>query len=70
MLRFIIVFTGFLLYLIITLPVVPIGLLIGVFNRRARDIMFLRMVQAAFTWFLWVTGMKLTVIGEENVPKA
>ena len=69
MLRFIIVFTGFLLYLIITLPVVPIGLLIGVFNRRARDIMFLRMVQAAFKWFLWVTGMKLTVIGEENVPK-
>lgn len=69
MLRFIIVFTGFLLYLVITLPVVLIGLLIGVFNRRARDILFLRMVQGAFKLFLWITGMKLTVIGEENIPK-
>ena len=69
MIRFIIVFSGFVLYLILTLIIVPFGLLIGVFNRKARDYMFLRMVQAAFKWFLFVTGTKLTVIGEENIPK-
>lgn len=69
MIRFLIVFTGFVLYLIVTLPIVLVGLLIGLFNRKMRDMMFLRMVQGAFKYFLWVTGMKLTVIGEEKVPK-
>lgn len=69
MIRFILVFSGFVLYLILTLVIVPFGLLIGVFNKRARDYMFLRMVQAAFKLFLCITGTKLTVIGEENIPK-
>lgn len=69
MIRFIIVFTTFVIYLIITLPIVLVVLMIGLFNRRARDLIFLRMVQGAFKFFLAVTGMKLTVIGEENIPK-
>lgn len=69
MIRFILVFTCFVLYLILTLPVVLVGLIIGHFNRMKRDMMFLRMVQGAFKFFLWITGMKLTVIGEEHVPK-
>lgn len=69
MIRFIIVFSGFVLYLILTLLVVPFGLLIGCFDRKKRDMMFLRMVQGAFKYFLWVVGMKLEVIGEERVPK-
>ena len=69
MIRFILVFSGFILYLILTLVIVPFGLLIGVFNRKARDYMFLRMVQGAFKSFLFITGTKLTVIGEENIPR-
>lgn len=69
MIRFLIVFTCFVLYLILTLPVVPVGLLIGLWNRKARDMMFLRMVQGTFKFMLWVTGMRLTIIGEEHVPR-
>ena len=34
-----------------------------------KDISSLRMVQAIFKFILWITGAKVTVIGEENVPK-
>lgn len=69
MIRFILVVSGLILYLILTLPIVLVGLLIGVFNRKARDYMFLGMVKCVFKLFLFYTGMKLTVIGEELVPK-
>ena len=69
MIRFILAGTTAVLYLILTLPVVPIGLLIGVFNRQARDYMFLRMVQGVFKLIVFIAGVKLTVIGEERVPK-
>ena len=34
----------------------------------AKEISSLRIVQAVFRFILWVAGVKLTVIGEENVP--
>lgn len=69
MIRFICTVLGVTLYLIFTLPIVPVGLLIGLFDRERRDYMFLYMVQAAFQIFLWIAGVDVTVIGEENVPK-
>ena len=44
-------------------------MLIGKFSRRAKDYSCLRLVQAAFKLIMFATGVKLTVIGEENVPK-
>lgn len=56
-------------YLILFIPVLLILWIVGKFNRRARDIVSLRMVQAAFKAIIWTTGAKVTVIGEENVPQ-
>lgn len=69
MIRFILTVIGLVLYLVLTLAVVPFIMLVGVFNREKRDYIFLRMVQWAFKGFLRLAGTKLTVIGEENVPK-
>lgn len=44
-------------------------LIISKFNRKAADISQLRMVQWAFRVILFICGTKVTVIGEENVPK-
>ena len=43
--------------------------IISKFNRKAADISQLRMVQWAFRVILFICGTKVTVIGEENVPK-
>ena len=42
--------------------------LIGKFNPQARDISSLRIVQWGFKVILKMTGVKVTVIGEENIP--
>ena len=69
MIRFIIIVLIVLLYLILGIPVLLIEWVIGKINRRARDYSSLRLVQAAFKLIMFATGVKLTVIGEENVPK-
>lgn len=58
-----------LLYLILGLPVLGIEWIISKFNRPAADISQLRMVQWAFRVVCFLAGVKLTVKGEENVPK-
>ena len=69
MIRFIIIVLIVLLYLILGIPVLLIEWVIGKINRRARAYSRLRLVQAAFKLIMFATGVKLTVIGEENVPK-
>lgn len=69
MIRFIVALLCAVLFVILTLPIVPVGLLIGYFNRERRDMMFLRMVQWIFKVIVVIAGVKLTVIGEERVPK-
>ena len=58
-----------ILYLIIGIPVLFVEWIIGKFNRQAADISQLRMVQWAFRVILFICGTRLTIIGEENVPK-
>ena len=57
------------LFLILTIPVLFVEWIISKFNRRASDISSLRIVQWAFKVVLFICGTKVTVIGEENVPK-
>ena len=68
MLRFIIVASSVILFLIVTLPVQLIEWIIGKFNQNAKDYSSLRIVQWAFNVILKITGVEVTVIGEENVP--
>lgn len=68
MFRFICIVIFLVLYLILTIPVLIVEWIIGIFNPYARDISSLRMVQWGFRVILRITGVSVTVIGEENVP--
>ena len=69
MIRLILALLFLILYLIIGIPILGIEWLIAKFNKQAADISQLRMVQWAFRVVLFICGTKVTVIGEENVPK-
>lgn len=68
MIRLILVVLFVILFLLIGIPVLAIEWIIAKFNPYAADISQLRMVQWAFKVILVLSGTKLTVIGEENVP--
>ena len=68
MFRFICVVVFLILYLILSLPVFLVEWIIGKFNKNAKDYSSLRIVQWGFRCILKITGVKITVIGEENVP--
>ena len=55
-------------YLILGIPVLGVEWIISKFNKKASDYQCLRMVQWAFNCMLKMTGVEVTVIGEENVP--
>lgn len=69
MIRLIFVILFVALYLIIGIPILFVEWLISKKFRYAADISQLRMVQWAFKVILVLSGVQLTVIGEENVPK-
>ena len=69
MLRLIVIALMLLLYLLLGIPVLLVEWVIGKYNKKAKDYSCLRMVQTAFKLMLKVAGVRLTVIGEEHVPK-
>ena len=69
MIRFILVCIVVIAYLVLTIPVLLVEWIIGKFSPSAKDISSLRIIQAVFKGVLWISGVKVTVIGEENVPK-
>lgn len=58
--------TGFL---ILSIPVMVIEWIIGKFNPGLKDRSSLKIVNGVFSLILWEAGVKVTVLGEENVPK-
>ncbi|MCF0133024.1 MAG: 1-acyl-sn-glycerol-3-phosphate acyltransferase [Blautia sp.] len=69
MLRFILVCIVVIGFLILSIPILLVEWIIGKFKPEVKDISSLRIIQAVFKFILWITGVKVTVIGEENVPK-
>ena len=69
MIRLILTLVFVILYLIIGIPVLGAEWIIAKYNKKAADLSQLRMVQWAFRVILFICGTKVTVIGEENVPK-
>lgn len=59
----------FVLFLILSIPLMLIMRLIGCFNRRAKVAGSQAIVNWAFRLVLWTTGSKITVLGRENIPK-
>lgn len=68
MFRFICLVIFLVSFLILSIPVFFVEWVIGKFNRSKRDYSSLRIVQWAFKVILKITGVEVTVIGEENVP--
>ena len=62
MIRFICIAVFLILYLILSIPVFLVEWIIGKFNRRAKDISSLRIVQWGFKVILKITGVTTTVI--------
>ena len=69
MIRFILVCIVVIGYLILSIPILLVEWIIGRFSPEKKDISSLRIIQAVFRFILKITGVKITVIGEENVPK-
>lgn len=57
------------IFLIVSIPLLIIEWILRKFNRYAADISSLRIIQWVFKVIAFISGVKLTVIGEENVPK-
>ena len=68
MIRFIVAATFLAIYLILSLPVLGLFWLLRKAFPGAIDMISLRVVQWGFKVMLAMTGVKTTVIGEENIP--
>lgn len=69
MIRFILTCIVVVGFLVLSIPVMILEWIIGKFNRHAKDISSLRIVQGVFRLCLLITGSDITIIGHENVPK-
>ena len=69
MLRTILSLLFALVYVILTLPVLLYFKLIEKSNPGRRDRMAMAMIQWTFRVFLSISGIRLTVLGKENIPK-
>ena len=69
MLRTLLVVIFVLIVFIFSLIAWPIEYLIGRFNPHARDISSLRIIQGVFKIILFLSGVKLTIKGRENILK-
>lgn len=69
MLKTILIAIIMIIFFIISIPLFAIEWLIGKFNPHAKDISSLRIVQFVFKIILFISGIKTTVIGIENIPK-
>ncbi len=68
MIRFIFVALFVILFLILSIPLLIAEWIIGHFNMELKDRCSLAVVKWAFKVCLWLSGVKVTVLGEENIP--
>ena len=68
MIRFIIAVIFVIVFLICSIPLFLAEWILGKISPKARDYSSRRIVQWAFNGVLWISGVKVTVIGEENIP--
>lgn len=69
MLRCILVFGIAGLFLVLSIPIQIIEWILSKYAPKARDISSFRIIQGVFRFMLWIAGVRVTVIGEENIPK-
>lgn len=69
MIRTILIALFLIIFFILGIPIGAVEWIVKKYNPKAADISCLRIVQFAFKIICVICGVKLTVIGEENVPK-
>lgn len=69
MIRFLLTVFFVVTFLIVTIPIRIVEYIIGKFNMNLRDKSSIAIVNWAFRVCLKISGVRVTVIGEENVPK-
>ena len=69
MFRFICLASFVILFLILSIPLLIVEWIIGKFNMELKSKSSLTIVNWAFRRCLDITGVSVTVIGEENIPK-
>lgn len=69
MIRALLVITLIIGFLILSIPVLIAEWILRKFRPDLADISSLRIIQAVFRLLLFLSGTKVTVIGEEHVPK-
>ena len=69
MIRILLCITFVVLFLILAIPVGFVFFLIGLFDRHAKDMASMYLIRFAFTVLLILAGTKLTLIGEEKIPR-
>ncbi|MCR4590104.1 MAG: 1-acyl-sn-glycerol-3-phosphate acyltransferase, partial [Lachnospiraceae bacterium] len=69
MIRIVLCITFVVLFLILMIPVGIVISVIGVFNSHAKDMASMYLIRYAFKILLFLAGTKVTVIGEEKIPR-
>ncbi len=69
MIRFLLTCIVVIGFLILSIPVLIAEWIIGKFSPQIRDNSSLKIVLATFRLCILITGSRITVLGEENVPK-
>lgn len=69
MIRFIMVCTIVILFLILSTPLMLVEWIIGKFNMDVKNRSSLAIVNWAFRWVIRFAGVKVIALGEENIPK-
>lgn len=68
MIRFIIAAAFLVIFLLVSYILFLIEWIVGKISQQAKDQSSLRIVQWGFRVILWIAGVKVTVIGKENMP--
>lgn len=69
MIRFIAVCITVILALVLSIPLFGVYWIVGQFSSKKKDYLAMRTVQCTFKFILYLTGVDLTVIGEEKIPE-
>ena len=69
MIRFILVLLFLTIFFLFSILIQLVLWIVGKFNLNAKKVISLRIVSWAFRVVAFLSGAKLTVLGEENVPK-
>ena len=69
MIRFLVVSSFVILFLVLSIPIMLVEWIIGIWNKDLKSRSSLAIVNWAFRCVIFLAGVKVIALGEENVPK-